>query len=161
MPFSIRPYRRFPVPCFVTYHERPFPKLPLISSSCFWLLITLLLLCSGPAYAEWMSLGTSDSGTTVYADPVTIRREGDLVKMVVLFDFKTKQTKADVSFLSAKAQMEYDCVGQRFEGLAVTYFSGNMGNGNLLDRSSGKGKWIRISRDSLDQALWKLACDKK
>jgi hypothetical protein len=108
-----------------------------------------------------MSLGTSDSGTTVYADPVTIRREGDLVKMVVLFDFKTKQTKADVSFLSAKAQMEYDCVEQRFEGLAVTYFSGNMGNGNLLDRSSGKGKWIRISRDSLDQALWKLACGKK
>ena len=108
-----------------------------------------------------MSLGTSDSGTTVYADPVTIRREGDLVKMVVLFDFKTKQTKADVSFLSAKAQMEYDCAEQRFEGHAVPYFSGNMGNGQLLDRSSGKGKWLRVSRDSLDHDLWKLACGKK
>ena len=125
------------------------------------LLITLLLLSSGPAYAEWMSLGESESGTTVYADPATMRREGDLVKMEVLFDFKTIQTKAGVSYLSAKAQMEYDCAEQRFEGLAVMYFSGNMGNGNLLDRSSGKGKWLRVSPGSLDQALWKLACGKK
>ena len=125
------------------------------------LLITLLVLSSGPAYAEWMSLGASDSGTTVYADTATIRREGDLVKMSVLFDFKTMQTKADVSYLSAKAQMEYDCAEQRFEGLAVMYFSGNMGNGSLLDRSSGKGKRLRVSPGSFDHALWKLACGKK
>jgi hypothetical protein len=125
------------------------------------LLITLLVLSGVPAYAEWMSLGESDSGTTVYADPATMRREGDLVKMSVLFDFKTIQTKAGVSYLSAKAQMEYDCAEQRFEGLAVLYFSGNMGNGNLLDRSSGKGKWLPVSPGSLDQALWKLACGKK
>jgi hypothetical protein len=125
------------------------------------LLIALLVLSSGPAYAEWMSLGASDSGTTVYADTATIRREGDLVKMSVLFDFKTMQTKADVSYLSAKAQMEYDCAEQRFEGLAVMYFSGNMGTGNLLDRSSGKGKRLRVSPGSLDHALWKLACGKK
>ncbi|OAI45101.1 hypothetical protein AYO43_08465 [Nitrospira sp. SCGC AG-212-E16] len=159
MPFSIRPYRRFPVQCSVTYNAGPFLKL-LTYFLGFGMLLTLLV-SSGPACAEWMSLGTSDSGTTVYADLATMRREGDLVKMLVLFDFKTKQTKADVSFLSAKAQMEYDCAAQRFEGLAVTYFSGNMGNGNLLDRSSGKGKWIRVSPESLDQALWKLACDKK
>jgi hypothetical protein len=126
----------------------------------FGMLFTLLV-SSGPAYADWMSLGASDSGTTVYADLATLRREGDLVKMLVLFDFKTTQTKADVSFLSAKAQMEYDCAEQRYEGLAVTYFSDNMGNGQLLDRSSGKGKRLRVSPDSLDQALWKLACDKK
>jgi len=125
------------------------------------LLITLLVVSSGPVYAEWMSFGASESGTTVYADSATIRREGDLVKMSVLFDFKSIQTKADVSYLSAKAQMEYDCAEQRFEGLAVTYFSGNMGNGNLLDRSSGKGKRLRISPGSLDHALWKLACGKK
>ena len=125
------------------------------------LLITLLVLSSGPAYASWMSIGASDSGTSVYADPATIRRGGDLVKMLVLFDFKTKQTKGDVSYLSATAQMEYDCAEQRFEGHAVLYFSGNMGNGTLLDRSSGKGRWLRISPGSLDHDLWKLACGKK
>lgn len=159
MAFSIRPFRRFPVQCAVTYNTGPFLKL-LTCVLGFGMLFTLLV-SSGPAYADWMSLGTSDSGTTVYADLATLHREGDLVKMLVLFDFKTTQTKADVSFLSAKAQMEYDCAEQRYEGLAVTYFSGNMGNGQLLDRSSGKGKRLRVSPDSLDQALWKLACDKK
>ena len=94
MPFSIRLYRRFPVQCAVTY------KL-LTYFLGFGMLLTLLV-SSGPACAEWMSLGTSDSGTTVYADLATMRREGDLVKMLVLFDFKTKQTKADVSFFFGK-----------------------------------------------------------
>jgi len=96
-----------------------------------------------------------------YADPATLRREEDLVKMEVLFDFKTIQTKAGVSYLSAKAQMEYDCAEQRFRGFAVMYFSGNMGSGNLLDRGSGKGKWLPVSPGSLDQTLWKVACGKK
>ena len=90
-----------------------------------------------------------------------MRREGDLVKMEILFDFTTIQTNAGISYLSAKAQMEYDCAEQRFRGLAVMYFSGNMGSGNLLDRSSGKGKWLPVSPSSIDQTLWKVACGKK
>jgi len=108
-----------------------------------------------------MSLGASESGTTVYADPTTKSRDGDLVKMWVLFDFKTAQTKAGISYLSAKAHMEYDCAKQRFEGLAVMYISGNMGSGNILDRSSGKGTWLRIFPGSPDEDLWKLACGKQ
>lgn len=145
MPFSIHLHRRLSFTYFLGFMS----------------VITLLFMSSRPAYAEWMSLGASDSGTTVYADSATMRREGDLVKMLVLFDFKTKQTKADVSYLSAKAQMEYDCAEQRFEGHAVLYYSGNMGNGQLLDRSSGKGRRLRVSPGSLDYDLWKLACDKK
>lgn len=125
------------------------------------LMITLFLLSSGPACAEWMSLGSSESGTTVYADPSTKCRDGDLVTMWVLFDFKTAQTKAGVSYLSAKAHMKYDCAKQRFEGLTVMYVAGNMGNGNILDRSSGKGMWLRIFPGSLDEGLWKLACGKQ
>jgi surface-adhesin protein E len=56
-------------------------------------LFILLFLSSGPAFADWMSLGESDSGTTVYADPTTMRREGDLVKMWVLFDFKKERNQ--------------------------------------------------------------------
>jgi hypothetical protein len=125
------------------------------------LLVILLFLSSGLAYGGWMSLGESDSGTTVYADLTTMRREGDRVKMEVLFDFKTVRTKEGVSYSSAKAHMDYDCAKPRYEGLAVLYYSGNMGNGNVLDRSSGKGKWLRISPGSLDESLWKLACGKK
>lgn len=126
------------------------------------LLTILLFLSSNPAYADWVAVGGKvEAGMGAYADPVTMRREGDLVKMEVLFDFNTRQTKAGVSYSSANAQMEYDCAEQRFRGLAVMYFSGNMGSGNVLDRSSGKGKWLPVSPGSLDQTLWKVACGKK
>ena len=36
MPFSIRPSRRFPVQCFVTYNAGPFLKLPMASCLGFW-----------------------------------------------------------------------------------------------------------------------------
>ena len=126
------------------------------------LLIMLLFLSCSPVFAEWVAVGGKvEGGMRAYADPATMRREGNLVKMEVLFDFETIQTKAGVSYLSAKAQMEYDCAEQRFGGYAVMYFSGNMGSGNLVDRSSGKGKWLPVSPGSLDQALWKFACGKK
>lgn len=109
------------------------------------LLIILLFLSCSPVFAEWVAVGGKvEGGMGAYADPATMRREGDLVKMEVLFDFKTIQTKAGVSYLSAKAQMEYDCAEQRLRGHAVMYFSGNMGSGNLVDRSSGKGKWLPV-----------------
>jgi len=126
------------------------------------LLIILLFLSSSPAYADWVAVGGKlEEGMGAYADPAIMRREGDLVKMEVLFDFKTIQTNASISYLSAKAQMEYDCAEQRFRGFTVMYFSGNMGSGNLLDRNSGKGKWLPVSPGSLDQTLWKVACGKK
>ncbi len=88
-----------------------------------------------------------------------MNREGDLVKMEVLFDFKTRQTKAGVSYSSANAQMEYDCAEQRFRGLAVMYFSGNIGSDNFLDRSSGKGKWLPVSPGILTKLCGKLPAE--
>ena|SRR2546430_7958131 len=104
MPVSIRPYRCFPGQCAVTYHAGPFLKLPLAYFSGFWLLITLLVLSSAPAYAEWVAVGTTDDGMTTYADPDTISRKGDLVKMWALYDFKTIHTVEGKSYLSYKVQ---------------------------------------------------------
>ena len=84
MPFVLRPFRRFPLQCPVTYNAGPFLKLPLAYVSGFWSLITLLFLSAVPACAEWvavernyLSLGLQ----TVYVDPNTIRREGNLVTL--------------------------------------------------------------------------------
>ena len=58
MPLILRPFRRFPVHCTVTYNAGPFLKL-LTYFLGFGMLLTLLV-SSGPACAEWMSLGASD-----------------------------------------------------------------------------------------------------
>jgi len=66
MPLTIRPYRRLPVHCSVTYNAGPFLKLPLAYLSGFWSLITLLVLSSGPAYAEWVAVAGKEKGSGVF-----------------------------------------------------------------------------------------------
>jgi hypothetical protein len=163
MPFSISPYRRFPVHCADRYDARQFLKLPLASCSAFWLLITLLVLSSGPAYAEWVAVISSESsgGYTVYVDPDTIRHEEDGVEMWELYDHKTRGTKDGYSFLSFKKRNEYGCAEERLRTLAVIYYSGSMGSGMLVSSNSDQGKWKRVPPGSVGEALRKVACDKK
>jgi surface-adhesin protein E len=126
------------------------------------LLITLLMLSSELAYAEWMAVGgNEEAGVTVYADLGTIRRKGNLVKMWELFDHKTTQNIGVGLFMSRKGQREYDCTKERYRLLTFMQFSGNMGSGTVGYSSSGEGRWIPVQPGSLDQSLWKLACDKK
>ena len=106
MPFSIRSYRRF---------------LPLPCCSGFWVLITLLVLTNGPAYGEWVWASSNDQvGLTIFIDPDTIRRNGDLVKLWQLYDYKTIQTVGGDSFLSSKARaMIESCVWQDRKGRRI------------------------------------------
>ena len=126
------------------------------------LLITLLLLSSGPAYAEWVKVSDSDeAGMTVYADPDTIRRNRNLVKMWQFYDYKTVQTVAGIGFLTVKEQWEFDCAEGRRRVLALTEFSGNMGSGTVVYTNSEVGKWQPVEPSSIGQLLWKFACGKK
>lgn len=125
------------------------------------ILITLLVLNSGLAFAEWVLLGQSGSGTSVYADPDTIRRKGDVVKMWYLFDFRTVRTVEGSSFSSSTYQSEFDCVEERRRLLAYTLFSGNMKNGQAVYNYSGEDNWVPVQPGSIEQALWKVACGKQ
>ncbi len=165
MSFSIRPYRRFPVPCSVTYHAGPFLKLPLPYFLGFWLLITFLVLSSGPAYAEWIAVEKNNQLAgimTVYVDPDTIHRKGNLVTMWQLIDFKTMQGGRSPSrFSSTKIQKQFDCAEERLRLLALTDFWGNMGTGEPAGAYVDEGNWVPVEPDSINQALWEFACNKQ
>ena len=162
MPFSIRPFRRFPVHYSVTYNAGPFFKLPLAYLLGFWSLITLLFLNSVPAYAEWVAVEETPSLRTLYVDPDTIRREGNLVTLWLLMDFKWMQGNRSPSrFLSTKTHMQFDCAEKRLRLLAFTEFSRNMGAGIPADGYVDTGNWVRVEPDSMSQALWEVACGKK
>ena len=135
-------------------HIRLFLTLPLA-------LITLLVLSNGPAYAEWVEIAKTDQGMTTYVNPDTIRRKGDLVKMWSLLDFRTVRTSAGSSYLSSNAQYQFDCAEERVRMLAVTWFSGNMGNGKVVWSNSDEQKWEPVAPESIDQAMWKRACGKE
>jgi hypothetical protein len=128
-------------------------------------LITLLVLSSGPVYAEWVSVGGNiEEGLTpytVYVDLDTIRRNGDVVKLWALMDFRTIQTEPSPSHLSVKSQREFNCTDEHVRLLTLTAFSGNMGNGNAVySYSDPKDQGIAVEPDSVAQRLWKFACGK-
>ena len=162
MPFSIRLFRRFPMQCPVSYNAGPFFKLPLGYFFGFGSLIMLVLLSSGPVSAEWVSVSVLDqAGVTIYVDSDTIHRKGDRVQMWELIDYRTKQTVAGTSYLSAKLQREYDCIGEVHRTLALTELSGNMGTGTVLRSNSDAQKWEPVDPGSIAKRLWKVACKKK
>lgn len=143
------------------YNTRPFFKLPLIWCSSFvGLLLTFLLLRTAPVYAEWVLIVETPSGMTEYVDPDTIRRKGDMVKMWVLFDYKTAQTSAGDSYFSSKSQMEIDCPEERFRILAFTWFSGNMGNGKVIYSNSDESKWRPVAPGSVAKDLSSVVCSR-
>ena len=124
------------------------------------LLMILLVLSSGPTYAEWKSVNANNSGETIYIDPDTVRRMGDMVEMWTLYDFKTVQSVWSISFMSRESRREFDCIGQRTRRIALTYFSGNMGSGTVVYSDADEQKWEPVQPHSVAEILWKVACSK-
>ncbi len=127
------------------------------------LLIILLMLSYGPVYAEWVEVKNNylPGKQTVYVDPDTIRRKGELVQMWVLFDYKIVQTNAGKSFLSMRSQSQFDCADEFTQILSYTVFSGHMETGDILAHSDDKHQWQLVPPGSVTQTLWEVACDKQ
>jgi len=103
--------------------------------------------------------GTNEFST--YADPNTIRRKGELVKIWVLYDHKTVQTMAGESHLSIRTQEQFDCAEELSRTLSTSWFTGNMLNGELIDIDDGDQKWRAVPPVTVIKALWTFACSKQ
>lgn len=97
----------------------------------------------------------------MYADPDTIRRKGDPVKMWILYDYKTLQSAMGVAHLSDPIQLEANCMEKLQRSLAYTWWSGNMGSGNVAFSHSTEGNWIPIRPGTVGHTVWRFACSKK
>jgi len=172
MPFLDCPHHGFPVPCAVTYHADSFLKLPLVYFLGSWLLITLMILSTVPAYAEWVAVEKdylTPGLQTVYVDPDTIRRVGNLVTLWQLIDFKLMQGNAGMGplgygphrFLSTKTHKEFNCAEKRLRLLAFTEFSRRMGTGIAANGYVDKDNWLPVEQASINHALWEVACGKE
>lgn len=130
-------------------------------------LALLLLTATSSAWAaEWVqvSSSTGNGGYNIYADPATIRRSGDTVKMWDLLDFKSTQDigRGRYRYLSSKSQDEYDCKDERTRQLYFTMHSGQMGGGEVVFTSDGTPtNWTPVAPGSIFETLWELACGKK
>jgi hypothetical protein len=136
------------------FHIRPFLTLPLA-------LITLLVLRSGPAYAEWVLIDKTEQGMYTYVDPDSIRRTGDLVEMWHMLDLTTAINISGNPSLSVKAQRQYDCPKELYHEITYAYFSERLGTGKVIYSSPHESKWEAVAPQSIADVLWKYACNKK
>lgn len=149
----------------------------------FCVLLLILPSCGGPSdqirpprgYGEispgetWVAVDSayqSPSRETTYYDPKTIHRDGELVTLWQLTDYKVMQGNAPSGpfmmspswFFSTKSRKEFDCAHNRVRLLASSEFSQHMGTGTqnavLVDQVSGRP----VEPGSINQALWEVAC---
>ena len=142
-------------------HKQPLPYF----SGC-WFLVTLLFLTTVPAYAEWQAVEKdylAPGLQTVYIDPDSIRREGNLVTMWQLIDFTWMQgnPRGPTRFFSTKTHKQFDCAGKRLRLLAYTEFSHHMGTGIAANGYVDKDNWLPVEAESMSHALWEVACGKE
>jgi hypothetical protein len=108
-----------------------------------------------------VAVGTTVDHETLYVDLETIYREGDLVDISIISDFKVAKHLQDGSrYRSARLLHQYNCVEERFRLVAVTLFAGNMGKGVMLDELAKEGTWRPIPSDSVGQQVMELVCPK-
>ena len=121
----------------------------------------LLVLASSDAAADWV-LACHGEIFTSYVDPTTIRRSGDIAQMWDLHNFTSAQTLGpDKSYLSSKMQEEYDCKERRARMLYISWYSQNMGEGEMVGRDSEPNNWRPVSPGCIVEVHWEFACGKR
>lgn len=120
-------------------------------------LVFVLLLLSTPAWAEWTRVHGNED-LDAYVDLATIRRQGNVVEMWVLFDYKNDQHWSELVYWSAKTQREYDCDTERHHTLKTSFHSAPMGSRESSYTVPGGTSWGPVPPDSIDEILWKFAC---
>lgn len=123
------------------------------------LIILLLILASANAWAGWQRLG-ENSAETAYVDAAQ-KRDHNRVRMWGLFDLKTPRAFGDMTYSSMKIQREYHCKDKQSRIISMAAFAGNMGSGDMIYSTNTPEKWAAIQPDSVEEALWYIACDKK
>ena len=125
------------------------------------ILLVLLALVSGSAMAGWVEVAGNEA-TAAYADPATIRKADNKVKMWHLLDYaKARGVEGIKPYMSVKMQDEYDCEQARTRTLSISIHSGNMGEGAVLGTTTEPGQWRPVMPDTLVETLREFACWKQ
>ncbi len=121
------------------------------------LLLTLILaVMSSSAMAEWVEVGSNDYAAsievTAYADPTSIRKVGDIVKMRIMIDYKPVEI---VEMVDGKQQKLVIRTAESVESR-----QGVFNCKNVQSNAADSYEWVPAPPDSMEEGLWKIACGK-
>ena len=124
------------------------------------ILTIFLLLFSINGYCEWIKVIESDSSVT-FIEPSTIKRTGKTIRSWELFNFNSPQPLGNKRFSSIKGYTETDCSEEKRRDLSSIYYSGSMGDGEVVFKYDSPGEWKYFPPDSVASSMIKLVCKTK
>lgn len=125
--------------------------------------VSVLMLISGNAVAEWQELGQNDQ-SIVFVDTATIQTQGNTAQIMSMLDFKkpgqdpqTKQTVNSIIGLN-----EYDCTSGKYRPIEFKVFTGNRGKGKVVvDQKTPDSAFETIPNGSWAAGVFNVACRTK
>jgi len=120
------------------------------------LFVALLMgFASTAASADLLQLSSNEK-EVAYAEKNTVKKSGDVVSMWSLYDLKRTQYIARKPYQSIKYQMEYQCKKQQVRIRGWKYYSGQMGEGELIYKDAFTDIWTPITGVEPE---WHFACN--
>lgn len=139
-----------------------------------WLVVCIGLLGKGISDAslietKWVPLEDeyqTPALHTVYVDPNSMTRNGNVVVVQQLTDYRWMQGNAGFGrfgrgphrFFSTVTRKEFHCADKQLRLLAFTEFPHHMGAGQPQDGYVDQSRWFPIEPASLNEGLWRIAC---
>lgn len=127
------------------------------------IMVLLLLLVSSNVFAEWTKVDVSENDILfAYVDYATIKRKGNKVTMLKIYDFKTEENVGNDRYLSVVNRDEYDCEEKTSRITDFVAYSRNMGKGDVVySEKNLNDKADSVSPGSMRESLLIVACGKK
>ncbi len=110
--------------------------------------------------ADWIKVEGNEF-VTFYVNPATIHKTDNGATMLTLVNFKTVNESGGFPHMSTKTQHEYDCKEELWRLIYYSYYSGNMGEGELVYTDTKPGTWEPVKPGSGTKIRWKIACGKQ
>lgn len=125
-------------------------------------LLALTFICLatiGTASAEWKKVTYSDAAI-FYVETSTIRTNRGYKEGWVMADLTSPKKAADGKmYLSTKSKYRFDCAGDKINPLAIAFYSGNMGGGEVIwSKSFNDNDWEHNAPDSVGASFSRAVC---
>ena len=122
------------------------------------ILIMVLATISSSVTAEWVAVDKNTT-LTVYANPATIFKNGNIVRMWGMRDFNVPQAEVEGDlYASIMIQKNFDCKKARYRISSYSYHAENMGQGRVVYNGLEPGGWREITSYSIVAVEKKIAC---
>ena len=122
----------------------------------------LFVLFTSVAAADWVDLGTTSEGTTLYLDPTTERWTGHFVEIWAMYDKATPELSEGSSILSIKDLYQIDCSNRTYRIAFQVLFTGRKGAGSVAKTTKASTvNWEPISPKSMINTISYVLCKRK